>query len=135
MSDITLEKTHALLEQLAEYVMTEIPVIKQDIADLKQDVSTLKQDVSILKQDVFILKQDVSVLKQDVSGLKSKTNMILDILDSQGKQIDTVLIEQKAISATLTCHEDRLGDLEEHVFGARVREDKEDYKDKSLGEN
>lgn len=120
MPDITLEKTHALLEQLAEYVMTEIPVIKQDIADLKQDVS--------------ILKQDVHILKQDVSGLKSKTNMILDILDSQGKHIDTVLIEQKAISATLTFHEDRLGNLEENVFGARVREDKKDYKNKSSAE-
>jgi len=39
-----------------------------------------------------------------------------------------MLLEQRAISATLSFHEERLGNLEERVFGQRIRDDDAEYR-------
>ncbi len=125
MAEITLEKTYALLEKLAEYVMTEIPAIKQDIAIIKQDVAGLKQDVKELKISYFNLSTDHNSLAQRVTRLEEKMDYVINALDAQTKKIDDMLIEQKAQLYTLDVYNQRIGDLEEKVFGYRVR-DKED---------
>ncbi|MBN1560792.1 hypothetical protein JW998_11115 [candidate division KSB1 bacterium] len=151
MAEITLEKTHALLERLAEYVMTELPAIKQDVAVLKHDVAVLKQDVAVLKQDVAGLKQDVSGIKgelakkadkedvmriylqlskaldqkadkKDVERLQSQFHLLLEGMDNMAKELDIHRTERVAISKTLDIYNDRLGALEEHNFGTRVRD-------------
>ena len=102
MSDITLEKTHALLEKLADYVMTEIPAIKE--------------------------KLDQKANKADLDQLENKVNLLLDGMDAQAQQLDILRTDMKAVSGTLDLHEERLGSLEEHTFGHRVRDDKNDYR-------
>ena len=59
MKKITLEKTHALLEKLANYVMTEIPAIKEKL-DQKAD-----------KTDIFLVAKNVSELKNNVRDVKA----------------------------------------------------------------
>ena len=110
MSKITPEKTHALLEKLVNYVMTEIPAIKEKL-DQKAD------------------KTELIRLDNRVDSLDNKVNMLLEGMDAQSKQLETLSIDMKAVSRTLDIHEERLAMLEERVFGARVREDQEQYKD------
>ncbi len=72
MSDITLEKTHALLEKLAKYVMTELPTRKE-----LDDKLALKAD-----------KADVQRLDHKVNHLDNKINMILEGMDAQTKRLE-----------------------------------------------
>ncbi|NIA12271.1 MAG: hypothetical protein GWP10_21770 [Nitrospiraceae bacterium] len=86
MSDRTLEKTHALLERLAEYVMTKIPKIEQKLDKLELE------------------KAD----KRDI-------RLILDGMDAQAKQLDIIRTEQVATNAGLLRHEKRIRALEEKL--------------------
>ena len=45
MADITLEKNHALLEKLAEYVMNKIPQIETELAKIDEVNSVEITDV------------------------------------------------------------------------------------------
>ena len=94
MSEITLEKTYALLEKLADYVMTEVPALKQDL-EQKAD--------------------------------KADVRLLLEGMDAQARQLDELRTELKSGSGTLDNHEGRLAGLEEHSFGARIRDEKENY--------
>ena len=80
MSDITLEKTHALLEHKAD--------------------------------------------KSDVQRIDKNVEQILQGMDAQAQQLDILRTDMKAVSGTLDVHEERLGSLEEHNFGRRIRDDK-----------
>ena len=111
MSDITLEKTHALLEQLAEYVTTQVAT-RQELHELRQEMHEFRQDMN----ERLALKAD-----------KTDVQHILEGMDAQAQQLDILRIEMKAVSGTLDVHEERLGSLEEHNFGHRVRDDKERY--------
>ena len=104
MEKVRLEQTHALLEKLAEYVMTKLPT---------------RQEVD----DKLALKAD----KADVERLDNKINMILEGMDAQIQQLDIIRIDMKAIGGTLDMHERRLGNLEERTFGYRVRDKDDKY--------
>lgn len=93
MSEITLQKTHALLEKLAEYVMSKIPRLEADLAK-----------------------------NADLQRVEEKISRLIDGVDHQAKEIDDFRIEKKAISYTLDVHEQRLAALEERTFGRRVRD-------------
>ena len=108
MSEITLEKTHALLEQLAEYVMTQV--------SSKQEMNE---------------KLEIKADKTDIQRLDNNIQLILEGMDTHSKQLETLSIDMKTVSGTLDIHKERLAMLEERVFGARVREDQEQYKDKN----
>ena len=97
MSEITLKKTHALLEKLAEYVMSKIPQLEADLAK-----------------------------NADLQRVEKKINRLIDGIDHQAKEIDDFRTEKKAISYTLDVHEQRLGTLEERIFGGRVRDKSEE---------
>ena len=149
MEKATPEQTHALLEKLAEYVMTEIPAIKEkldkkvDKADMQQkaDKSDLQQlatkadlqqkaDKSDLQQkadkaDLLRLAEKTDVLQKDVERIDNKVDMIIEVLDAQTQQLDIIRTDMKAIGGTLDLHERRLSDLEQRTFGYRVR-DKDD---------
>ena len=79
MSDITLEKTHALLEKLAEDVMNEVAT-KRELA---------------LKAD----KIDMEEVKHGVVKLDKKMNRMLDGMDAQVKQLDIIRTEQIAFNS------------------------------------
>ncbi|MDZ7721943.1 MAG: hypothetical protein U5R06_03710 [candidate division KSB1 bacterium] len=119
MSEITLEKTHGLLEKLADYVMTEIPAIKQKL-DQKAD-----------KTELINLDNKVNTLGNRVNSLDNKVNMLLEGMDAQSKQLEMLSTDMKSRVRTLDIHEQRLAMLEERVFGERIRDDQENYKDKN----
>ena len=138
MTEITPEKTHALLEKLAEYVMAEFPKFEQEIELLKDDVNVLKQDVATLKQDVASLKRDVGALSQDVDGIKQelarkadkfelehlqiKVDLLLEKQDAQSKQLDIMRAEQHVFAKTFELHHKRLERLEEESSIYRIRD-------------
>ena len=106
MAEITLEKTHALLEQLAEYVMTQV--------SSKQEVNELRREMN----EKLELKADKTELKR----VDHKADMLLEGQDGMVKSLDIIQTEIKAISGTLDNHEKRLADLEVHNFGSKVRD-------------
>ena len=112
MSDITLEKTHALLKKLAEYVMNEVATKKELVQ---------KAD----KNDFIVLKQDVDEIRQDVKENKKKLNIIIDGMDTQIKQLDIIRTEQVATNVALQRHEKRITVLEEKQSGYRIRDAEE----------
>jgi hypothetical protein len=120
LSEITLEKTYALLEKLADYVMTEIPALKADVSELKADVLQLKINFVRLDGDVTNLRGSVARLEKDMTFVKN-------MLEKQSGVLDIIRTEQIAISKTLTLHEKRIGNLEEKVFGHRIRKNDAEY--------
>jgi archaellum component FlaC len=99
MADLTLEKTHALLEKLADYVMSEVPVLKESLSSIKASVEKLEMDVKHVQGN----------------------------LEHQSGTLNIIRTEQKAISSTLSLQEERIGLLEDKVFGQRVREEDPEY--------
>ena len=85
MSEITVDKTHALLEKLAEYVVTEVATKKE-------------------------LAQKAG--KKDLEKLEKKVDTLIDGMDSQAKEHEIFRLEQAAISKTLDRHEKRITTLE-----------------------
>ena len=100
MSDITPEKTHALLEKLAEYVMNEVATKKE-----------LEQKAD--KNDFIVLKQEIDKVRQDVKENKAILNIIIESMDAQAKQLDIIRTEQTATNTALLRHEKRITALEE----------------------
>ena len=66
-----------------------------------------------------------------MNRIDNKMNLLLEGMDAQAKQLNDMSIDLKAVSRTLDVHEDRLAGLEEHNFGACVREENDRYKDKN----
>jgi len=110
VSDITPEKTHALLEKLAEYVMDKIPTIEK------------KFDQKANKSDFAGLAQRADEIQQHIKENKQKLNIIIDGLDAQAKQLDIIRTEQAATNAALLRHEKRISALEEKDTGYRVKD-------------
>ena len=114
MPDITLEKTHALLEQLAEYVTTQL---------------TVRQEFKEFRKDMYEFQQEINE-KLELKADKTDIQKILNGQDAQAQQLDILQTDMKAVSRTLDIHEQRLAMLEERVFGERVREDQDNYQHK-----
>jgi hypothetical protein len=72
-------------------------------------------------------KLDQKADKKDIRLLSEQNHIIIGILEKQSQTLDIIRIEQRAIAATLSLHEERIGDLEERVFGHRVRENDAEY--------
>ena len=99
MSDITPEKTHALLERLAEYVMNEVPTRREMNSRFEQVERRFERIEKELES-----KAD----KKDIQ-------LILNGMDAQAKQLDIIRTEQMATNAALLRHEKRITALEEKV--------------------
>ena len=111
MSDITLEKTHALLEKLAEYVMNEVPTRREMNARFENIDARFVQ----LEAELQTTKTDVQEIKMDLRETRENIGLILDGMDVQTKQLDIIRIEQVATNAALLRHEKRITALEEKV--------------------
>ena len=137
MAKVTLEKTHTLLEKLAEHVMNELPTRREmnekldqktdkvDVENIKQKVGDVKKDVKILRYDVEGLKVDVKDIKQDVNGLKQNQQLILNGMDGMVKQLDIIRTEQVAFNSAFDRIEKRVAVLEEKETGYRIRDKRE----------
>ncbi len=71
------------IERLLEGLVTDMAVMKKDVAGLqsdmsivKEDVSGLQRDMSVVKEDVSGLQRDMSVVKEDVARLKSDVGVL-----------------------------------------------------------
>ena len=121
MPEVTLEKSHALLEKLVEYVMNELPTRKEVDNKFKQIDNKFKQiDNKFQKVDnkfqrvydaIRELKEEKAD-KKDVEILKMKIEKMLEGQDEIIKQLDIIRTEQYATSASLDRYEKRLETLE-----------------------
>ena len=110
MNEITPEKTHALLEKLAEYVMNKIPAIESKL-DQKAD-----------KTDIVKIADSVAKLQIDMQDVKATQQTMINNMDAQAKQLDVIRKEQAAASKTIDRHEERLAALEGENTDYRIRE-------------
>ena len=90
MTEITLEKIHALLEKLADYTMSELPTRKE--MDEKLDQKADKKDVDEIRQDLQI---------------------IINGMDKQVQQLDIIRTEQVAFDQAFNRLEKRVEKLEQ----------------------
>ena len=111
MADITIEKTHDLLEKLAEYVMNEVPTRRE-----MNELPTKHEMYEALEK-----KAD----KKDVEKIKQGINTLLNGMDAQAKQLDIIRTEQVTTNAALQRHEKRITSLEEKQTGYRIRDAEE----------
>jgi methyl-accepting chemotaxis protein len=100
MSEITPEKTHQLLEKLADYVMNEVPK-KSEVAS-KEELGAVRQE----------LKTDSDELRQDMQNIKGSLNTLLDGMDKQVQQLDMIRTEQVSFNQAFKRVETRVEKLE-----------------------
>jgi len=131
MEKITLEKTHALLEKLAEHVMNHVPT-KQEV-DAKIDklaeyvmneIPTKREvdakigsvDEKIDRLANYVLNEIPAIKKElEQKADKKDVQTILEGKDEIIKQLDIIRTEQIATSATLDRHEQRLDVIEAKI--------------------
>ena len=112
MPEITLEKSHALLKKLAEYVMNEVPR-KSEVPTKKEMNARFEQVDARFERMARVLADKAD--KKDIERIQQKLDKLLEGMDSQINQLDTIRTEQYATSATLDRHEQRLDVLEEKI--------------------
>ncbi len=96
MPDITLEKSHALLKQLAEYVMNEVPT-KKEVYEKFQRIFN----------EIWDLKEKI-----DQKADKNDIQKILGGQDNMVKQLDIIRTEQVAFNHAFRRLEKRVEVLE-----------------------
>ena len=94
MSEITVEKTHALLEKLSEYVMNEVPTKREMGSRFAQAEAKMN----------LRFEQVVADIQETNADVKS----ILNGMDAQAKQHEFFRIELTAVSRTLDRHEKQI---------------------------
>ena len=95
MTEITLEKTHSLLEKLADYVMNETPTKREMDARFDQ------------------VEKRLDRVESDVRDTRRDVKLILDGMDTQVKDMEILKTEQIALKSGLGRVEKRVDSLEE----------------------
>ena len=135
MSDVTPEKTHALLEKLAHHVMTEVPEVKEKIVKTDEKIDKLaeymmkelpsRQDVDekIVKTDEKIDKLAEYMMKElptrqeldsklEEKADKKDVQRLLDGQDNMARELEAIRTEQKAFNHAFVRFEKRVEKLE-----------------------
>lgn len=107
MSETTPEKTHNLLEKLAEYVMNEVP--RRDEVPTKREMNARFEQVD---KRFDQMEQRLDHVESDVSETKRDVKLILDGMDAQAKDTEILKTEQIAIKSGLKRVEKRVDVLE-----------------------
>ena len=94
MSKITLEKTHALLEKLTDYVTSEM---------------TTKTELNGLKIE---MDKRFNQVESALLDTRKDIRLIIDGMDSQVKETEIIKTEQIAIKSGLSRLENRVDQLE-----------------------
>ena len=58
------------IERLLEGLVTDMAVVKKDVAGLQTDMAVVKVDVAGLQTDMAVVKEDVAVLQRDTAIMK-----------------------------------------------------------------
>ena len=104
MSEITLELTHALLERLAEYVMTEVAPRRETNERFEQIDKRFDQ------------------VDKRFDQVDKRFEQIDKSIKLIHHQLDLIRSEQKVFADTFVLHHKRLVLLEDELPGYRVRE-------------
>ena len=115
MSEITVEKTHALLEKLSEYVINEVPTKREMNARFEQVEAKMNFHFECVEADIHETREKIENLDLKVNGL-------MDGMDSQAKQLDIIRTEQTAFSSAFDRHEKRITALENPEQGYRIKD-------------
>jgi citrate synthase len=94
MTEITIEKTHSLLEKLADYVMNEVP--RKDEVPTKREMDARFDQV-----------------EKRLDRVENDVKLILDGMDTQVKDMEILKTEQIALKSGLGRVEKRVDLLEE----------------------
>ena len=111
MREITPEKTHKLLEKLAEHVMNNVPTKKEMNARFEQVDRRFDQ----VDKRFEHVESRLDHVERDVSETKRDVKLILDGMDAQAKDTEILKTEQIAIKSGLTRVEKRVDSLEKKV--------------------
>jgi chromosome segregation ATPase len=124
-----IERLYAELDKKADKADIEKLYAELDKKADKADIEKLytELDKKADKTDLLPLATEISALRADVTTLQNQMSQVIALLEKQSQTLDIIRTEQKAISATLSLHEERIGRLEDKVFGHRVREQDEKY--------
>ena len=130
MAKITLEKLHAMLEGFVEHVMNTMPT-KQEMNErfaqvdarfgqvdahfgqVEKDIEQIKIDIYHMKGDMQHMKGDMQHMKGDMLQTKNDIKSLLNGMDAEAKQLDTIRSEQAAFTHALNRLEKRAIILEE----------------------
>ena len=111
MSEITLEQTHALLEKLADYVMTQVAT-RQEMNERFEQVEKRFEQIDRRFEQVDKrfeqIDQRFEQIDRTIAGIHS--------------QLDLIRIEQRVFSQTFDLHHKRLQLLEDDASAYRVQE-------------
>jgi polyphosphate kinase 2 (PPK2 family) len=117
MREITPEKTHKLLEKLADYVMNEVP--RKSEVPTKQEMNARFEQVDRRFEQVDRrfdqVEQRLDHVESVVQETKKDVKLILDGMDSQIKEGEILKTEQVAIKSGLRRVEKRVDVLEKKV--------------------
>jgi len=119
MAEITLEKTHALLEKLTEYVMNEVP--RKDDVPTKKEVDEKFQKVDNKFEKVYDAiwnvkeELDQKADKKDMEMLRNDLRQLLDGQDAMVNQLDIIRTEQYAFNSAFKRIEKRVEVLESEI--------------------
>ena len=113
MSEITLEQTHALLERLAEYVMTQVPTRREMNERFEQVDKRFEQVDKRFEQ-----------VDKRFEQIDKRFEQIDNDFDQIHKQLNLIWTEQRVFSKTFELHHKRLELLEEESPTWQLREKK-----------
>ena len=128
MAEITLESLYLLVENMADYLMTKVAT-KEEVNRLTERVDQLTERFDELTIRVDSLTVRVGRLEEQFeqfrTEVRQKFDQVLEGMDAQAGQLDMLRTELASQSHTLDVYNIRIGNLEEAVFGKRVRDEEE----------
>ncbi len=118
MNEITLEKLHALVEKLAEFVINEVPT-RQEVAN-KDDIQRLREEL-LSKEDFQIAVGKIMAMldekadKSEVEKIRKDVDQLIQGMDAVAGELQSFRIERMAQTASFRRLEKRVEVLEEKV--------------------
>ena len=117
MEKITPEKTHALLEKLAEYVMNEVPT-RREMDQRFEGIDKRFERIALQLDQIQKEKAD----KADVIEIKQQLDIMMTNMDKLVGDVQISRTEQKAFDVALQRLEKRIDDIEVQNTGYKVRD-------------
>ena len=148
MAEITIEKTHALLEKLAEYVMTSVAT-KDEVNELRREMDQRFEQVDKRFEQVDKRFEQVDKRFEQVDKRFEQVDKRFEQVDKRFEQVDKrfeqiderfeqidrnivgihsqldlIRIEQRVFSQTFDLHQKRLSLLEDDASAYRIKDKK-----------
>jgi len=111
------------LEERVDRLTERVDSLAERIDRLEERVDRLTERVDILTIRLDALEQEFRSFRIEITG---KFNQVLEGMDAQAGQLDILTTELASQSHTLELYNVRTGNLEEALFGKRVRDEKDE---------